>query len=68
MELDANDKKLLQRAHAKIRTANEIMTFLADYFRDKYELTTENQITPDGQIIRIPALDGTKAISLNTRE
>ena len=50
-ELESSDKTLLQRAIARVNSANEVMQFLSDYFRDKYNLTASNQITPDGQIL-----------------
>ena len=53
-ELDDGDKKLLQKANHTLATANAILQFLADHFRDKYHLPEANQITPDGVI-----LDGT---------
>lgn len=63
MELDSADKKLLQRAYVSLSEANAIMHFLSEHFRDKYGLTQENQITPDGQIITKSALDGTQILS-----
>jgi hypothetical protein len=51
MELDLNDKALLQKAIARVSAANEVVQFLSDYFRDKYGLTPANAIMPDGQII-----------------
>lgn len=66
MELSPEDKVLLQRANEKMSAANEVLRFLADYFRDKYGLTPDNQITPDGRIISIGptqfSLDGAEAI------
>lgn len=50
-ELDMNDKQLLQRAMQRLNSANEVMRFLSDHFRDKYGLTPDHQITPDGAII-----------------
>lgn len=50
-ELDASDKVLLRRAMMRLDSANEIMRFLSEHFRDKYGLTPDNQITPDGQIV-----------------
>jgi hypothetical protein len=50
-ELDPGDKQLLQRGMQRLNSANEIMRFLSDYFRDKYGLTPEHQITPDGEIL-----------------
>lgn len=65
MELDSADKVLLQRAYAKVQSANEIMSFLADHFRDKYGLTPDNQITPDGRIVGPTqfSLDGAERLS-----
>lgn len=51
MELDSGDKVLLQRGIQQLTTANAIMQFLSDHFRDKYGLTPENEITPDGRIV-----------------
>ena len=68
-ELDADDKLLLSRAMVKVQAANETMRFLSDWFRDKYGLTPENQITPDGRIIGTTGftLDGAEAIPNETR-
>lgn len=49
-ELDTHDKVLLQRAMAKLNSANELLTFLAEHFRDKYSLTPQQVITPEGLI------------------
>lgn len=58
IELDTGDKTLLHRGIEKLNAANEIMRFLSDYFRDKYGLTPEHQITPDGQIITSVGVSG----------
>lgn len=50
-ELDSGDKQLLQRALSELDKANAIMRFLSDHFRDKYNLTSEHQILPNGQIV-----------------
>lgn len=52
-ELDQTDKDLLHRAHEEFNKANAILRFLSDYFRDKYQLTPTNQITPDGKIVGV---------------
>jgi hypothetical protein len=66
MELDSGDKELLRRAMMRVQSANDTLNFLSDHFRDKYGLTPQNQITPDGQIITTGpsqfTLDGTEAI------
>lgn len=69
-ELEHEDKLLLRRAYQRMDSANEIMRFLSDHFRDKYGLTPENQITPDGRIIEITGvpLDGTANIPNEVRE
>jgi len=56
-ELDSNDKLLLSRAMVKVQAANETLQFLSDWFRDKYGLTPQNQITPDGRIITPSSLE-----------
>jgi len=70
-ELDSSDKQLLARAMARIQSANDTLQFLSDWFRDKYGLTTENQITPDGRILHNGptefSLDGAEAISNEIR-
>lgn len=63
MELDEADKVLLRRGMDQLTTANAIMRFLSDYFRDKYGLTPANEITPDGRIITIGTLDGAEELS-----
>jgi hypothetical protein len=55
-DLDNSDKELLRRAYSRIESANEIMRFLSEYFRDKYGLTPDNQITPAGQIVSVSDL------------
>jgi hypothetical protein len=50
MELDAGDKDLLQRALAEQMAVNKILRFLSDYFRDKYGLSAQHSIQPDGTI------------------
>lgn len=67
-ELDSNDKFLLKRANDKLNAANEIIRFLADYFRDKYNLTPASQITPDGQIIQVSPPINTDGVSDSERE
>lgn len=42
---------MLHRALEQLNAANAIMRFCSDYFRDKYGLTPDNQITPHGEII-----------------
>ena len=51
MELDSNDKLLLQRATLELEKANAVLRFLSDHFRDKYDLTSDHMVTPDGRII-----------------
>lgn len=65
MELDSGDKQLLARAYTNIQTANDIMRFLADHFRDKYGLSSDNQITPDGIIISL-ANNGYQTETINS--
>jgi hypothetical protein len=67
-QLQEEDRVLLQRAIQRVDNANAIVAFLSDYFRDKYGLTPANEITPNGQIITIPTLDGTENISLQIRK
>jgi hypothetical protein len=71
MELDSGDKELLRRAMARVASANDTLQFLSDHFRDKYGLTPQNQITPDGHIITTGAtqfsLDGTEAVPNEVR-
>jgi hypothetical protein len=71
-ELEHGDKLLLRRAYEKVASANEIMRFLADHFRDKYGLTPENQITPDGRIITVRPtqlpLDGAETVPHEIRQ
>lgn len=52
-ELDSGDKELLRRAYEKLKSADEIMRFLSEYFRDRYGLSPDNQITPDGVIVSV---------------
>lgn len=49
--LDEGDAVLLRRGMEQLTTANAIMRFLSDYFRDKYRLTPQHQITPNGEIV-----------------
>lgn len=60
MELDSNDKELLRRAMKQLESANGVVQFLSNHFRDKYGLTPEHQVTPDGIIIgpTLPGLHG----------
>lgn len=60
MELDPGDKILLQRGIQQLTTANAIMQFLSDHFRDKYGLTPASEITPDGRIVEstLPRFSG----------
>lgn len=51
MSIDEADLILLRRATEKLNGANEVLRFLSEHFRDKYGLTPDNQITPDGQIV-----------------
>lgn len=56
--LDDGDKLLLQRAMKRLESANDVMRFLSDHFRDKYMLTPDHQITPNGEIIFVGAENG----------
>lgn len=49
--LDDDDRRLLERAYARLRLADGILGFLSEHFRDKYHLTPANEITPDGEIL-----------------
>lgn len=57
--LDESDIQLLRKGMERLSIANEIMRFLSDHFRDKYGLTPNNQITPDGEIIEVSPLNDT---------
>lgn len=52
-ELDDADKMLLRKSLERLQTANEIVRFVSDFFRDKYGLTPDNQVTADGRIISV---------------
>jgi hypothetical protein len=51
MKIADGDIFLLQKAMERQRIANEVLRFLSDSFREKYGLTPDNAIKPDGTII-----------------
>ena len=62
-ELDESDKAMLRKVQQKLAEANAVLQFASDFFREKYGLTPDNEITPDGRIVTKPTLDGTSILS-----
>lgn len=56
MELNPSEKELLHMALENLNKANGVVQFLSDYFRVKYHLTPDNQITPEGEIVSLSDL------------
>lgn len=48
--LSLEDKQILDKAYARLGEANAILNFLGQHFQEKYKLTPQNYITPDGEI------------------
>jgi len=63
MELQPDDKLLLQRAYMKAAAAQEVLSFLSEHFQQKYQLPNGSQVTPDGRIITPTPLDGATDLS-----
>jgi hypothetical protein len=49
-EIDDEDKVLLQKAFTELESANRILRFLSDHFRDKYRLTPGQSVLQSGEI------------------
>jgi hypothetical protein len=49
--LEYSDRIILKRALENLAGANAVVRFLSDHFRDKYNLQSGQQISPEGEIV-----------------